>query len=557
MTNVFFKIHIDESCFHSRVKEWNVEELISWCKYYGIELATKQDNDTIVIAADTDRIYALYPDGNKVLLRCANDILVITDIVPKIFISHIEVCKLKHRLAEIESQKTKEWEMLLNKFNKNLNVYLREYNDINNICEEYTGAFFLKDYEWELLADNSLKKLFSKRSNNNLMYAIPLDEKYLLRGANVYYFFSCFVKRESPPSRQKINEWIENVCLFLSEAMTSLQEYCVMDGISLRLLLALMDNLRNIILIIINSYYLKEISGTKEGNTYLMNVDDSEQEYKLFESYLSIFQNLLFSNDLSNINNTLPKIRQLINEVQYSLNSFRNYTNYENDGFFLQKCFDPLREMDNFCENYICAQEMAIRINKYGEKINLFSLLCGATEISLMVKNLIKTTECNTILSIQKYGMYLKRSQRSIHNANTCLIANFEESLLDNSVNYLFDENVMTAKTAQLFINDLFSNGITIDKCIFMKYPCIGRTAQIEYFDSCVNLDLVDRFIDGFFKPSSYTNINCLKEKTGKFSVVDEFGIFAKATEIFLKGLYKNNTYTKDSEVSVFIKEDN
>lgn len=555
MKKVYFKVFINPICYQNQNNNFDLDYFLEKCKYLGIKIEESKSNDTVEITLNNGKLAIVLPEKKIIFANNTDGIFKQAKLSPKIFTSQINEQKVSQKLASIEESRLSILNRLEKDFNDKISKNLTGYSGSNQIFEDYSGACFLYNFEWELHKENPLRILFSKKNEIGYLYSLPLDDIILLRGAYIYYYYSAFVQKEVSPTKQNISEWFDNTAQFLADANNAIRDYTVDNKVSIKLLIALIDNLRNIILTIINAYYLRGlfISTNDSDGTILMKVVDIGFGYQLFSKYMLAFEDLLFNDDLTHINQiTINQIKELIKETDFYLQNFREYVLEIDNDFYYQKCFDPLREMDNFCENYKLSKEMAEKLSDKGDKINLYALLCGATEISFMIKYFSKNKECNLIMSIQNYGMYMVRNQKDPNYSYTDLNYDFDSSSLKDGKNYLIDENVMTAKTAQLFINDQLINNVLFDGCIFFKYPCLGRTSQLVHYDACVNLDLVDKYILGFFVPSPYTNINCIKNRTGSFSFVDEFGFFTKSTEVFLKGLYKNAAFLNESETGIF-----
>ena len=65
-----------------------------------------------------------------------------------------------------------------------------------------------------------------------------------------------------------------------------------------------------------------------------------------------------------------------------------------------------------------------------------------------------------------------------------------------------------------------------------------------------LNLNLVDKFIFGMITDTPYSKIKRNSNLNNMF--VNELNIFSVMTEIFLKALYCNNSFIKDSQVDIF-----
>ena len=85
---------------------------------------------------------------------------------------------------------------------------------------------------------------------------------------------------------------------------------------------------------------------------------------------------------------------------------------------------------------------------------------------------------------------------------------------------------------------------------IAIRHPNINRLPQIEHFKTAMNLKMIDRMFYGFVTDTPYSKIKSNTNHNNMF--VNELNIFSIMTEVFLKALYKNNSFIKDSQVDIF-----
>ncbi|PGQ90046.1 hypothetical protein COA25_32785, partial [Bacillus cereus] len=80
----------------------------------------------------------------------------------------------------------------------------------------------------------------------------------------------------------------------------------------------------------------------------------------------------------------------------------------------------------------------------------------------------------------------------------------------------------------------------------------LNRLPQMEFYNSFIDLDLVERYFVGLIMPSPYTKI---KEGTNIYNeFLDELGIFTLSGYKFAKYLYKNGVFEENTEIS-FIRD--
>ena len=97
--------------------------------------------------------------------------------------------------------------------------------------------------------------VFATGTGKSLFYALRDDFNYLLRGSKTYYYF--LANRQSVDgkdftSKDNVKEWYENNIEFLNSVVDALNiGYDYSDIMSKKLVLGLLDNIRNIVLLLI------------------------------------------------------------------------------------------------------------------------------------------------------------------------------------------------------------------------------------------------------------------------------------------------------------------
>lgn len=209
---------------------------------------------------------------NDRLFDKIDEIIKIANIVPKLYVNNLINNGYESKLSKIEQIKSLEKEKIFKKYDKIINKKFNVLNGINSIYEWYTGAVFLKDYEWMEIDDNNkLKKLFNKSDNNSFLYSLPMDTGIILRSYKIYYYFSTHVSRFEKPNKIQIEKWFQNVITFLNDLNYAMEGYKIYSNYDRRLLLGVIDNLRNIILLM--------------ANTEMMILSDNGNDFLYHESF--------------------------------------------------------------------------------------------------------------------------------------------------------------------------------------------------------------------------------------------------------------------------------
>ena len=440
---------------------------------------------------------------------------------------------------------------MLKKYNKIIKKNFKVNNGLNDIYEWFTGAVFFKDYEWEEIHNNKIKDLFETMENNSYLYSLPLDNGIILRGSNIYYYFSTDVSRFKKPNIKEINKWFDNVSVYIKKVLIILGDYQIKDYYDRRLLLALLDNIRNIILILTNCELMK-LSMNGKDFIYHSNYKSKEINdcFALINKYQEIIEIIClegkcFKDEIASIRDIYKNTLKILEDVSLLIFDIH-------DEFILGKSFNPLREIDNYFENYIvCKYIVDEKMINYeiDKKINLIGILYGGLELPFIISRMIPNNNTISFL-FQNHGMYLDRQQK---DRNKIIIDLKEYGFLNKENDtFLVDDNMMSGVTMQFAYNQLYLNDINNIKGIFViRHPNINRIAQLEYFDTALNLDLVDSYIYGMLTDTPYTKIKSGTNYNNMF--VNELNIFSVMTEVFLKALYCNNSFIKDSQVDIFL----
>lgn len=497
-------------------------------------------------------------NGINYILKCEDEIFnSIKDIIkhkyifPKLYKNNLNVDLYKRELAKLEHKKTDSWNLLLKKYNKIIKKNFKVNNGLNDIYEWFTGAVFFKDYEWEEIHNNKIKDLFETMENNSYLYSLPLDNGIILRGSNIYYYFSTDVSRFKKPNIKEINKWFDNVSVYIKKVLIILGDYQIKDYYDRRLLLALLDNIRNIILILTNCELMKLSINGKDfiyhSNYKSKEINDCFALINKFQEIIEIIclEGKCFNDEIESIRDIYKNTLKILEDVSLLIFDIH-------DEFILGKSFNPLREIDNYFENYIvCKYIVDEKMINYeiDKKINLIGILYGGLELPFIISRMIPNNNTISFL-FQNHGMYLDRQQK---DRNKIIIDLKEYGFLNKENDtFLVDDNMMSGVTMQFAYNQLYLNDINNIKGIFViRHPNINRIAQLEYFDTALNLDLVDNYIYGMLTDTPYTKIKSGTNYNNMF--VNELNIFSVMTEVFLKALYCNNSFIKDSQVDIFL----
>lgn len=479
--------------------------------------------------------------------ECIEDIVNKYKVLPKLFIENININKYANQLADIGLNKDKIYIKEKEKINKIVNSKFNVLYGLDSIYEPYTGAVYFNDNEWCKISDNNtIKKLFEKKDNESYKYMLALDDGNILRGADIYYFFSSDVNKYIGPTKKQINKWTENCKSFLNDTLNALQNFKINNNYDLRLLLAIIDNIRNLVLLLTNVRILT----LYHLDSFIITVDEMKKDnylstlISLIDKYQELILDICLNKKddadfISPIYDMCVSLHSIIIEIVDEVYTISNQ-------YTINKCFNPLREIDNYFENYIVMNYSSNYI--HNERLSLIGILYGGLELPFILKKCIKD-KCNISLVYQNKGMYLDR-QNSAKNVCTFRIKNIGNYDYTKSNNYLLDDNIMSGMTSQHIINELFGINCEINGQIVVRHANINRLPQIKFFDCAIDLNFVDNFYIGMLTNTPYSKIKFGTNYDNMF--VNELNIFSVMTEVFLKALYINNSFIRNSEVDIF-----
>lgn len=471
-----------------------------------------------------------------------------------ISLTTFEKAEYVKELAAIEKKKALEKYRCFYEYNlifkQNFNVLF----GIDDIYEKYTGAVRFKDYEWELIDNNKIKKIFLEKYKDSYIYMYERNHDVILRGCAFYYYFSCFLEANEIPSPSHINLWYQNYVGFLLKCQGALESYKIIAPEDVRLLLAVLDNIRNFILIMTNIELFNEFDFRTD---FLIHLEEkfsgNLNEWKEYiNKYQSLIHDFCFVRPVKA--NSINEIKALIKKVLSNSNQVIKGIINKKDSSLIRKCFFPFpRESDHYINNYIVLKDSFHKLIfekfKTDKQFNWIGIMSGALELPFILYNLTpEEKESNIFLMHQYNRIYFSKLDEKIEHPQllTCL----SEQLKLEGRNILVDENVMTGASIQCTLDSLKRIRWKVDCAVILKHPDINRIEHMCYCKRCINIKIFDDFFIGMLCGTEYTKI---KENTnyGGF-LYDEFGVYSLNTETYFRGMYRNNSFIRKSEVDIF-----
>lgn len=447
---------------------------------------------------------------------------------------------------------------LLNTFNNLINNNFDEINGIDSIFDKYSGSVLIPMYEWELLENNPLKELWTKCVNGNMSYSIRDDNNYLLRGAMTYYYFLAnriSIGGKDKTTKDNVISWYENYLNFMIESINAISLTKNLNKqINKKLILGILDNCRNVLLILMNHNL---VLSAKNYNILVdISMKENQSLYEITKVLLeieSIMSKICFEdNYLINKDNLLESINGTKKIIEKNLD-IEMISELKED---YSKDYRAYREIDNFAENYIAVSLYNEKCNNY-RVINACGLSYGGIELPIISKIVNKNRiEQLLLLKFNKeVSGYSNKQNINLRNFNINEfdgIAGINE-LINPNVD-LFDDNVLTGKTLQIAINSLYDYNISVDNICIVRYPGTNRIDQMFHENtSAIDYHLFFDYIYGlcFSSPYSWKD-DSWKSKNNKIDYTDTLGIFDLNRKKIIECLIKNHEFNPQSEVGEY-----
>ena len=144
---------------------------------------------------------------------------------------------------------------------------------------------------FRILFSQIIPKIFwLSKENESLMYSLRDNNNYLLRGSKTYYYFIAnrlSVDRKDVTSKEDVIRWYKNNEKFLSDSINAiLSTKNLNEQINKKLLLGILDNCRNILLVLINHYL---VSNYFDKNILLdISLEGENRNNKLYNTIMEI-----------------------------------------------------------------------------------------------------------------------------------------------------------------------------------------------------------------------------------------------------------------------------
>lgn len=442
----------------------------------------------------------------------------------------------------------------LKKYDDLINCIYDSYDGINDLYDSNTGSIIMPMYDFELIEEeNPLKRLWNKKDQEILQYSLRDDNNYLFRGSKTYYYFLANRQNDKKTNKetltkQMVLEWMDNYTDFFTLAIQAVYDTQNLSDIqNKKLILGILDNIRNVDLICINQI-INYNYGDKSILINLENLNENELLSKYYNNILNVdemMKNLSFNpNYILNKNKLLITLINILNFLKYHRSMIANKSDIKD----YSKEFRVYREIDNFAENYI-TMDLANKKIKNSINLGICGLSYGGIELPIIQKILNKDNNNIGVLRFCKdIASYKNKHSVEIRNFDINNYGGVQNLGMDLRLKYIIaDDNLLTAKTMQLALNTFYDTGIDVNSIIIVRYPSLNRVDQMFLENhGAVDYKYFFNYIYGLCFQSPYT----WRDENQDDMYKDSLGVFDKNRQKILECLYKNHDYKPDSEVA-------
>lgn len=509
--------------------------------------------------------YTCFPiiddDGNKLEgIQSTAYLIDNLNITPTICLEKADYERQKRQLAIAEKHIIENRSQILKEGNARYSYLFEVPEGIYDVYDQNTGGVKFADYEWELIDNgNPFKEIFEQNIAGKYSHKLENDNSVILRGADEYYYFLANSTSKIGISQEDVQQWHDNYLRLLEQFIEAIGQNVPNTAINRRFKLAVMDNMRNLSLVMLNAMMVNQFNGTNVHilfETYRKN-DDINQWVEICESISKTMGKLDNSIHISDVD---EQMLQLLKGIKGLYTKSVNEILAKEDEKFNGKCFRTYREIDCYGENRLTMQ---YAINKIKERnkdlssknVSFNGMMYGGLELPFIAKGVLENQTNIIIGAVMHGGDYAKRHSKPIKE--------FEDerfTILGNrrnleGHNVVTDDNVLTGKTLQIALNGLFNNGLRVDDIVAIRYPSMNRVSHMFNNDhGAIDTTKFFSYINGLLFPSPYTKVGYSArgqlDATKGSPYKDEFGIFDIRKRKVCEFLYKNGKFKKGSKVT-------
>lgn len=504
-------------------------------------------------SGDIDKCFPIIENGK--IIKGVNGTLSLVSrvkLLPTICLEHANKKDYTKSYAKIEKQMNQGKKEKISYFNSIINNKFLTTDGINELFDPMSGSIKIPMYEWVNIPDNnSLKQLWQLKDDKSLYYSMYDNESVLLRGSKTYYYMLAKRNhnentREDITTKNIVNEWLNNNINFLLKSLEAINNCDINDINNTKMILGLIDNVRNYLLILLN----QQIVSNKSEKNLLLNLNNYDKESLIYNIYYNLLTTENFMKDIVfNLNYKINKntIEDLIKNSLLITEKFKLEFAKQLDKDNYSKDFRAYREIDNFAQNYItCYLTLEKDPNIY--KKGICGVCYGGLELPIIMKSIDDRISDISILKFNKNVTgYSKKQSLELRFFDIFKTGGIELIEIDEKKIYIImDDNLLTGKTMQLAITTFFDLGIDIDKIVAIRYPGVNRIDQMFIPNhGAVDYRHFFNYIEGLYFASPYS----WRDPNSKNLYKDSLGVFDLNRRKIMECLVKNGDYSRNSEI--------
>ena len=488
-------------------------------------LDCEQGYSVDICSPNIDNCYPICDNDGKLLkgIEATKFILGHAKIFPTVCLKKPDKERYTRQLALSERGINLGKKAIINKYNNIINEVFDISNGFEDIFDKKSGAIVFDDWQWELIDDkNELKQLFSQKKDNGFRYILDTDTSKLLRGSDTYYYFLAN-KVEKAPDTKLIMAWYMNYMEFFKEAYSIMKDYKIKNlPDDLKLMLGLLDNMRNAALINLNASIISEYPESKSillsFDTYMKN-DEIKGWFDICNSIYDQMENMCFSKEKTD--NYSAQISEILNKMMEKYPQIVSKVISKEDLELNKRCFRTYREIDNFMENFITMNLTIGKLetenkNFLDKEVNFSGMVYGGLELPLLARNILLKQQCDVDTSailIKKSGYNQLHSDDFFEDLIKQDLSIVGSRKYGQGFNVVSDDNVLTGATLQAALELLFSSNIYVNNLAVVRYPSINRIEHMFAKDrGAIDTTKFTTYIKGLIFPSPYSKIKPRRE---------------------------------------------
>ena len=506
------------------------------------------------VSGEIDKCFPVIENGKIITgVNATLSLINKVKLLPTICLEHATENEYTQAYAKIEEDMNLGKIKKISYFNNLVNLKFQNIDGVNSLFDASSGSVKIPMYEWISISnDNLLKKLWLTKKESSLCYAMFDNQNILLRGSQTYYYFLSQRShneetREDTTTKEMIIEWLNNNISFYVGALEAinskidLNDYC-----NMKMILGLIDNIRNCLLIILNQQI---ISRNVEKNI-MLNFENINKDTIIYKTYASLLVVEKLMGKISFDNNYIincKEIELLIKNVILIINKFKMDFEKSIEKENYSKDFRAYREIDNFAENFITCY---LTLQKDSDIYNkgICGICYGGLELPILMKSINNRISDVSVLKFNKNVTgYSKKQSLDLRFFNIFENGGIELLGIDKRKKYIiFDDNLLTGKTMQIALTVLYDVEIDVNKIIVVRYPSVNRISQMFMPNhGAIDYKHFFEFIEGLYFPSPYS----WRDPYSLNPYEDSLGIFDLNRRKILECLVKNGDYSRESEV--------